>query len=342
MSQTVKARNILNTTKAILKDNLRNRFALFWIIFFPIVLAILFPLVFGGIGNAIHITVSVNGYHSQEVAKALNNSNIFTGVVGVSYQDSMRQGYMYVNITNQGRAIGVYTNLQDKPLVPSLKAIVEEALLEPNVTFSSKVTSNYTFNDYLISGIIGIVSLSNGLFGLIGIASGYYRDKVVDRLAASPLKSIEWSVSLILYVVIITLISTSAVLITGIFFGFIPIAGIAFLGFLVISTMMFAAIGAVIYGLTPKEKLFVAQSVVSALIFPLMFLSNAFFPISAFPSFLRPFAEYQPLSLIDTVIRDLTVYDVVPNLYLVFSILVITLVLNIVAGRLLRLRETGL
>jgi ABC-2 type transport system permease protein len=334
-------KHIINTTVAILKDNLRNRFALFWIIFFPVILAILFPLVFGGIGNAVHVTVDVNGYNAQEIAESLNESNIFSGVTGISYQQAMKQGFIYVNVTNNGNEINVYTNLQDKPLIPSLKALIEEAILKPNVNFSSQVTSSYTFSDYLISGIIGIVSLSNGLFGLIGIASGYYRDRIVERLAASPLRSIEWSISLILYVVIITIISTSAVLLAGIVFGFIPIANIAFLGFLIVSTMMFGALGAVIYGLTPKEKLFVAQSVVSALIFPLMFLSNAFFPVSAFPSIIRPFVEYQPLSLIDSVIRDLTIYGVVPNLTLVGSIIAITIVLNVIAGRLLRLRETG-
>jgi len=342
VSQTSKGRNIYNTTIAILKDNLRNRFALFWIVFFPLILAILFPLIFGGIGDAIHIVVDVSGYHANEIAGALNDSNIFTGVTGLSYQDAMKQGYIYVNVSDEGKAVNIYTNLQDKILVPSLQALINQALVRPNITFSSEVTSSYTFNDYLLSGIIGIVSLSNGLFGLIGIASGYYRDKVVDRLAASPLRSLEWSVSLVLYVVIITVISTASILIIGLFFGFIPITGLTFLGFLIISTMMFGAVGGVIYGLTPKDKLFVAQSVVSALIFPLMFLSNAFFPVSVFPSFLRPFVEYQPLSLINTVIRDLTVYNTVPSIELVIAILGSTLVLNLIAGRLLRLRETGL
>lgn len=187
--------------------------------------------------------------------------------------------------------------------------------------------------------MIGVVALSNGIFGVTGVAAGYYRDRLVDRLAVSPLKSYEWVLGLIIYEIVITMISIVPILLLGLAFGFLPLISLSFLAFLAISTLTFAGLGAVIFGLSPKDKIFVAQTVANILVFPLMFLSNAFFNLNAFPPILQPIVAYQPLSIINDVIRDLTVYDTLPSVFDVIYIAVLTIAFVYAGGRLMRLRE---
>ncbi|MEM0362670.1 MAG: ABC transporter permease [Sulfolobaceae archaeon] len=327
---------ILLTVSALVKDNLRNRFVIFWVVIFPILLTLLFSLVFGGFSSYFHVTVVVEG--NPQLAKYLNTTNIFQGVTNVSITYAIKHNYIYLKVN--GTNITIYTSKQNQQFIPVLKAVINQYYSnDTSLHFTTSNIFNYTYYNYLISGIIGIISLSNGILGIIGVSAGYYRDKLVERLAASPLRSYEWVISLIIYVVIITVISTIAIFILGIIFNFIPIISLYFIGFLIISTLLFGGIGAIIYGLTPKDKIFLSEVVSNIIVFPLMFLSNAFFPSTVYPPIIRDFVEYQPLSVIITIIRDLILYNTLPNPVYVLIIVISTVIFIYIGSRLLRLRE---
>ncbi len=328
-------RRILLTTKAVIKDNLSSRATWFFIIFFPLFLTLIFALGFGA-GTQVHQYVVVN---DQQLGKYLNQSGLFTAIYGTNEWEALLRGYLFVNVTN-GK-INVYYTSNNGYLVPSLEAIIDRYYDNSSpVTFSVYQSSVNAYYVYVVSGMIGVIALSNGVFGVTGVASGYYRDKLIDRLATSPLKSYEWVVSLVVYEIVITLISTVPILLLSIAFGVIPIVGVAFLGFLAISTLMFAGLGAIIFGLTPKDKLFVSNVAANVITIPLMFLSTAFFSIDAFPPVLRPLVEYQPVSVIDSVIRDVMVYNQPPSPFDVLYIVLLTLVFIAIGGKLMKLRET--
>ncbi|AOL16267.1 ABC transporter [Sulfolobus sp. A20] len=333
------ANRILLTVSALIKDNLRNRFVIFWIIIFPLLLTLLFSLVFGGFSSYFHVVVVVNG--NDELAKFLNTTRIFEGVTSIPFEYALQHNYIYVNVNNNNFTL--YTSQQNEIFIPSLEAIINEYLhqsLSSNVEFNVVKVSNFTYYDYLISGMLGIITLSNGILGVIGVSAGYYRDRLIERLATSPLKSYEWVLSLVIYVIIITIISMLVIIILGIIYGFIPLISLTFILVLVISTLFFSSLGTVIYGLTPKDKIFLSEVVANVLVFPLMFLSNAFFPSYVYPPIARVFIEYQPLSIIITDIRDLTIYNTLPNLLEIIVILILALVLLYISSyKLLRLRE---
>jgi ABC-2 type transport system permease protein len=328
-------KRILLTIKAVIKDNLSSKATWFFIIFFPLFLTLIFALGFGA-GTQVHQYVVVN---DQQLGKYINQSELFTALYGINEREALLRGYIFVNATNE--TVNIYYPQNDKYLVPSLEAIITGYYDKSSpVNFNAHQSSANAYYVYVVSGMIGIIALSNGVFGVTGVASGYYRDKLIDRLAASPLRSYEWVVSLVIYEIVITLISTVPILLLSIAFGVIPIVGVAFLGFLVISTLMFSGLGAIIFGLTPKDKLFVANVAANVITIPLMFLSTAFFTIDAFPSILRPLVEYQPVSVIDAVIRDVMVYGRAPSLFDMFYIVLLTLAFIAVGSKLMRLRET--
>lgn len=187
--------------------------------------------------------------------------------------------------------------------------------------------------------MIGVIALSNGIFGVTGVGSGYYRDRLVDRLASSPLRDYEWVLSLMIYEVLITILSSIVVLGLGLILGFTPVSILEFLGVLILSTLMFSGLGAIILGLTPKDKIFLANVVPTFIVFPLMFISNAFYSSSIFPSILGLIAEYQPVSIVNDVVRQAIVFNVLPNPIYLITIIILTLVFLGVGARLLKLRE---
>jgi len=327
-------KNIFLTTKAIIKDNLSNKETWFFIIFFPIFLTLIFALGFGA-GTQVHEFVMIN---NVQVGKFINSSQLFTALYGNNEKEALLHNYIYVQITNNN--VSIYYPQDDKYLVPSLQALINQYYTNASrIHYSSVLKYGNSYYEYIISGMIGVVALSNGIFGVTGVAAGYYRDRLVDMLAASPLKSYEWVTSLVIYEIIITLISIIPILALSLLFGFLPLIGLYFIGFLIISTLMFSGLGAIIFGLTPKDKLFVSNIAANVVTIPLIFLSTAFFSIYAFPSTLRVIVEYQPVSVIDSVIRDIIVYNVPPNPFYILYIILGTLIFLALGSRLMRLRE---
>ena len=327
-------RNVIPTAVAIIKDNLRSRITLGFVIVFPLFLAFVFAL----LGQAFqpHVTVYVAGNNSQQLANYLNQSKLFTAYVGgnpsyVTYKDAI-----FVNSTSRI----IYYNQLLANYVPVLSSYINSYYDHVKATFTSKqLYTRYTPVAYEISGIVGVIALSNGVFGVTGVGSGYYRDKLVERLASSPIRDYEWVLALMIYEVVITILSTITVLIVGAIMGFLPYFGLTFLAGLVLGTLMFSGLGAIILGLTPKDKVFLSNIVSNFIVFPLMFISNAFFSPSIFPSFIRIFAEYQPVSILNDAIRSTIIFGELPNPLYIVAILLLTLVFLGIGSRLLRLRE---
>ncbi|AWR95869.1 ABC transporter permease [Acidianus brierleyi] len=327
-------KNIFLTTKAIIKDNLNSKETWFFIIFFPIFLTLIFALGFGA-GTQVHEFVIIN---NSQVGKFINGSQLFTALYGNNEKEALLHNYIYVQIIKDN--VSIYYPQDDKYLVPSLQALINQYYTNNSqIHYSSVLKYGNSYYEYIISGMIGVVALSNGIFGVTGVASGYYRDRLVDRLAASPLKSYEWVTSLVIYEIIITLISITPILALSLLFGFLPLIGLSFIGFLIISTLMFSGLGAIIFGLTPKDKLFVSNVAANVVTIPLIFLSTAFFSIYAFPSSLRVVVQYQPVSVIDSIIRDIIVYNVPPNPFYIIYVILGTLIFLALGSRLMKLRE---
>ncbi|BCU68972.1 ABC transporter permease [Stygiolobus caldivivus] len=327
-------RNVIPTAVAIIKDNLRSRVTLGFVIVFPLILAFIFSL----LGQAFqpHVSVYVAGEGSEGLASYLNQSRLFTAYVGGNVNYVKLNDVIFVNTTSKV----IYYNQLMANYVPVLKTYISSYYLHEQVPFTAQQTiTKSTPVAYEISGVVGVIALSNGMFGVTGVGSGYYRDKLVERLASSPIRDYEWVLALMIYEVVITIISTLAILIVGALMGFLPDFGLTFLAGLILGTLMFSGLGAVILGLTPKEKIVLANIVANFLVLPLMFISNAFFSPSIFPSFLRLVAEYQPVSILNDIVRDTLVLGEIPNPVYVGTIFVLTLVFLGVGSRLLRLRE---
>jgi ABC-2 type transport system permease protein len=180
--------------------------------------------------------------------------------------------------------------------------------------------------------------MSNGVFGVTGVAATYYRDKLIERLAASPLKDYEWALSLMIYEVVISFASAIAIGLAGLAIGVPLRASLGLVAFVVLGTFVFAGLGAIIYGLTPKDRVFLANTVATVVTFPLMFASNSFYPSYVVPMPFRLFVEYQPLSLFNDVLRSVTL-GVPTSPYVAMGLVVGGLAMLGVGINMLKLRE---
>lgn len=165
-----------------------------------------------------------------------------------------------------------------------------------------------TFINFLMAGII----VQTVAFGstTTAIAVCYDLKKgIIDRFRSLPMSSSAVLTGHVVSDVFRNTISTTVMLLAGLLFGFRPNASfvewLAIAGIIVLFTLSFSWLAAIM-GVLAKSVEGV-QWMTFVIIFPLTFASSAFVPAESMVSWLRPFAENQPLTHIIESIRALMI-----------------------------------
>jgi len=97
-------RRVVRTSIAIIKDNLNSPIAVFFVLLFPVMLALTFALGFGGLASSLTVPVYVSGHEANEVAQALNATGLFSVHLGGN-TSVVKFGAVFVNVTGGGATI---------------------------------------------------------------------------------------------------------------------------------------------------------------------------------------------------------------------------------------------
>lgn len=163
-----------------------------------------------------------------------------------------------------------------------------------------------SYINYLMAGIFVISLILGSAFSGIGVAADLQRG-LIDRFRSLPMAPS----AVLTGRTLADLLRTSfIVLVTwavGLLVGFRPqgtaLNWLAAIGLLILASFMFSWLN-VVLGLILHSVEAVQQSVVIWAL-PLMFVSSALVPTSTMPTWLRPFAEHQPVSVIIDAVRGL-------------------------------------
>jgi ABC-2 type transport system permease protein len=167
-------------------------------------------------------------------------------------------------------------------------------------------TPNYF--GYIVPGLIAMVTLSITLWG-IGFSLTYYRQTgYLRRIAVSPLKKWIYIFGLSLSRFLINIIQSFALIFTAILIYKLEIRGSYLLFFLCLSLGIFTflSIGGVIANLSKSAES--VNAILSLVVVPLLFLSDAFVPIRLFPKFLQYLSKVSPVTYMIKMLRDIILY----------------------------------
>lgn len=169
-------------------------------------------------------------------------------------------------------------------------------------------TGNVSYANYLFAGILVQVLAFGANYTTINLAVDL-KEGIVDRFRSLPMASSALLVGHVLADLIRNVISVVIIIMVGFAVGFRPdatllewlmVAGLALLFSLAVSWV------SAILGLMVKS-LEAAQWIGFVFIFPLTFVSSAFVPTNTMPSWLRVFADNQPLTHVIDTMRHLLV-----------------------------------
>ena len=171
----------------------------------------------------------------------------------------------------------------------------------------SILPERYRFIEFFVPGIIAMAIMTSCLSNALNMNAELRQKGILRKLAATPITRADWLVSSILYQLILSAISTAAILLVSyaVFDVRLHIGGWLPL-IVVVEVIAFTGIGML---LTPFAKeAESASAVANAFLFPMMFLSGTFFPVEMMPAFLQAFAKLLPLYYVNEALRAAMIF----------------------------------
>ncbi len=235
----------------------------------------------------------------------------------------------------------LYVNPSDQTTISILRSIINSVIYKFNMNITggqsifgineeSSITEDFGYIDFFLPGIIGFTIMTSCIYGSIERNTKFRKDGILRKLLTMPITRSEWILSKMLFMLFLSFISTSVILIFGILVWQISIKINLFVILLIIATsFLFSGIGMIIGRFVKEQE--TADMAGGAITFPMMFLAGTFFPLDQMPDFLQSIAQVLPLYYVNEGMRNAMIYgDFDKTLYFTGFVLVFSAIFFII------------
>ena len=323
---------LLHLTIAKLKILARNRQAIFWALFFPLLFIIVFGIFFrDGPVASLAVADNANDEMSARIITALESQPALAISRGMDEADARQQArdgdLSFALILPEGLHATATTNppaqvtiLYDEThqAAGMVTGMVQSVVgaenlrvsgLPPNIAMSAEPVSGANFSR--IDAIMPALAIWGVMiFSVIGLASSltiYRERKILIKIQATPMKvsvffAAEVIAHLVLALIQVAILLTVAVLVFGASMNgsLLHIAIIV-----IIANLVYLNIGFIVAGYAKTAA--AVSGLGNAIVMPLALLSGVFFPLDALPNVVRYIAEYLPLAPALAVMRGIAI-----------------------------------
>ncbi|MDQ3123368.1 MAG: ABC transporter permease [bacterium] len=311
----------------------RDKVAIFWVFFFPLIFLVIFGTIFGG-DNEVSFRVGLlNKSSSQfatEFASKLEENKVFKVDKEITDLDKakekMNRGQLEATITlpesfgavKPGKPypsgeLQILYDQSNESAGTTLASVMDGIFKDINqdivpspspftVKAESTATKGLTRFDYTFSGILGFTLLSMGIFGPTTVFPRLKQRGVLRRYNTTTLKVWQYFIGNMISNAFVGLLSVSVMFIAAVLFFDLDMRG-NYLNLIVIVLLgvsMLFGIGLSLGGWAKNENQ--AAPLAQVITMPMMFLSGVFFPTFLMPEVLQKITKFIPLTpVIDSV-----------------------------------------
>ncbi|MDP9280879.1 MAG: ABC transporter permease [Chloroflexota bacterium] len=322
---------ILGYTVMLLRAYARDRTALFFGFFFPLLFMVLFGVL--NFGGSVRVDLGVvdeakndqsasfiatlgkietfkltTGERDAELAKLSAGDRDLVLVIPSDFRVApARPGASVPTLalyrsSAQAEAGAVGTAILNSVIDQLSFAVTQTA---PVVSLKSEEVTgrNLKYVDFLTPGIVGMTIMQ---LGISSVAFAFVADRqrgVIRRIMATPIPRRSYMAAHVLQRLILAVVQVLILLAVAVLaFKVTVVGGLpSLLAVAVLGAVVFLSLGFAVTGLlTSENQAAVATQIVTL---PQMFLSGVFFSRDAVPAFLKPVADYLPLTFLNDALR---------------------------------------
>ena len=316
---------------ASFKMFVRNRAALFFSLFVPLLIMLIFGVLNFGGGTNVSLGVvdeaGTDGSHALVAALGkVSTFDLHPGAhdaelaeLKVGHRDLVLvipAGYQLTVAAPGSPGLVAYGN-QSKPEQAQVGSLLLNALVGqllasgaggsvgPLVALKDLPGRSLGYIDFLVPGILGLTLMQLGLFSVSFGFVQLKRTGALRRLFATPTSPAYFLAAQVTSRLIIGLTQVLVLLGLGLWFGLHLVGSIfLLLAISLLGSIIFLAIGFSIAGWAKNEDQ--AAPLANLVSLPMTFLSGVFFSRDAMPAFLRTITDYLPLTYLNHALRSVT------------------------------------
>jgi ABC-2 type transport system permease protein len=324
-----------------IKTFYREKSALFFTFFFPIMLMVLFGFIFSESGESeyeIHVQDLDDTDSSKQLLEIFDNiSTIDLKKVGkekdtekyiednkINFLVIIPEGYQNTILQKMTTDPNATINLTVKydPSVQStnLKMSLLNAVLQEfnkglvgakdtiDIEDESIVSGSFDYIEFFIPGVIALTVMTTVVFNIIFGEMENKQKGIIRKLSTTPITRGEWIFSNMVFQLFLAACSSVIILIVGyLVFGAVVHINIMLPVFIILTAFAFSGL-AMIVTVGVKEA-GAASAVGNVITFPMMFLSGSFFPVEQMPDFLKEVALLLPLYYVNEGLREAMLFN---------------------------------
>ena len=308
---------LITLTKTRVKLFFREPEALFWVILFPVIMAVVLGFAFRSKEVApSQIVVVGDGNLSEAVQEAIEEAQVEIRTVSADAQEEA------IADLKNGICDGVWiqgTNTLHYDAAREASVLARHRFREADHSSFRKLTEvpentgptlsevplegeGNRYVDWLFPGLLGMNIMSTGLWGIgFGIAEQRQK-KLLRRFLVTPMRRSNYLLSFVLSRLVFLAVEASILLVFGLLVLDIPFKGgvLSFLLALIIGTLSFAGVGLLVAA-RPKTIEGIS-GILNFVMMPMWLCSGVFFAYERFPEAVQSLCRILPLtSLVDTL-----------------------------------------
>lgn len=344
---------------ADLKMLARNRQALFWTLFFPLMFTTIFGLFFGKNTNV--GTIAFVNKSQSPVAKGLETTLEKSNVFKLQKEDSIdiakdeiKRGKISAAIfipeefANSTQSASKQIEIIYDPgsqIYSSLNGVVGQYLtavnfqiqnLKPIYSVALEPISDrkLSYFDFVLAGVLGLAIMNSSIIGIGVNLSKYREDKILKRITTTPVKSFQFILAEVTSRLVINFFQISIILLVGKYLFGAHIYGNILIILLVamVGAFLFQSIGFIVASFSKTAD--AAQGMAQAIAIPMMFLAGVFFPIDSLPKWLYSIVQFLPLAPLLRIVRNVMLENLSPflepkNIAIILAWIVVSLLISI-------------
>ncbi len=333
LTRLIQTNPTLSLTRASMRIWFRDRQAIFWTFFLPLVLISVFGLLDFGAFRTVDIGIvdKSNNEASRDLIadiRTLDAFDIADPVPEAEEREALADGdrnlvliiepgFGEVNSPTRRRVSVIYN--QGQPQESATGQSIIQRILD-DITFAEgNITDRYLidakpvdsrnlrFIDFLMPGVVAMSIMQMGLFSVAFSFVQLKSKGILRRLQATPVLPASFIFAQVFTRLTVSILQTLVLVGLSVIAFDVRIEGnlISMLLLALIGGSVFVSMGFAVSGFARTED--VAAPIANAIALPMMFLSGVFFPRDAMPEALQAVADYLPLSFLADALRSVAV-----------------------------------
>jgi len=315
--------------KASMKAIFRSPQSVFFSLFFPVVLIVIFGALSGGRGISLDIAFGSKSDTANVVFDAIKNIPVLDINRGkeADLEDKLKKGRITAILeirknTDSTKArydVHLKTTSASQRDLPVLEAILKEAMqnvpgtksANSMISFSKEELENrpYRMIDFYLPGMLGFSLIGSAVFGVAFLFFALRETLVLKRMYATPIRKGYIVLGESIGRVIFQLTTAVVIILFGKFFYHFTLANgwVTFVELMLLSLlglMVFMGFGFIISSVAKNQN--VIPIYANLFMFPQYFLSGTFFPRGSLPQGLQPVIKYLPLTALNDAMRKVS------------------------------------